>query len=88
MLTAFFVFFLGAVALIGFPLTATVLRKKLRQTKPSARADAIKAGIWGSWITWGSIIGTGIAVLSPDGSFYLIPLPISIALSWYFSKTD
>lgn len=78
----------GAALLIGLPLAAVILRKMLKQNCSDERSGALKAGIWGAWLTWGSALGAVTAAFCPDNALYLWPLPIVIVLALHFSKSN
>lgn len=88
MLSNLLLVLLGAALFIGLPFAAVILRKMLRQTCSAERSGALKAGIWGAWLTWGSVLGAVTAAFCPDNAFYLWPLPIVIVLALQFCKSN
>lgn len=79
--------FAAVCLLIGLPWAAILLRRRLQNVSTQEQAGALKAGIWASWLTWGSALGTILAVTAGNLALFWCPLPALALLALYFCRT-
>lgn len=76
----------GAALFVGLPLAALKARSILARTESPERAGALKAAVWGAWLTWGSLLAALGEIVRPGSALWIAPLFVCLPAAYFSCK--